>query len=146
MPPFLRVRRPGSRGWLASPVTNVNHMPVQVRRIYEEPTPSDGTRVLVDRLWPRGVSKQRAALDLWLKAVSPSTELRQWYAHDPAKFDEFARRYRTELDDAEHHDALAQLRGLMSDGPLTLLTATKNPELSEAAVLASLLNNDETAC
>ncbi len=115
--------------------------PVQVRRIYEDPSPDDGTRVLVDRIWPRGVSKERAHLDEWCKQVAPSTDLRQWYGHDPAKFDEFAQRYRAELDDPDRAAALAHLGQLADDGPLTLLTATKAFEISEAAVLADLVSD-----
>lgn len=112
---------------------------VQVRRIYEEPTPDDGTRVLVDRIWPRGVSKERAHLDEWCKQIAPSTELRKWYGHDPSRFDEFTRRYRDELDDPDRAAALAHLRELASTQMLTLLTATKRPDISEAAVLAKLI-------
>ena len=112
---------------------------VQVRRIYEEPTPDDGTRVLVDRIWPRGVSKERADLDEWCKQIAPSTELRKWYGHDPSRFDEFTRRYRDELDDPDRAAALAHLRELASRQMLTLLTATKHPDISEAAVLAKLV-------
>lgn len=113
---------------------------VRIRRIYDEPDPDDGARVLVDRLWPRGVSKDRAHLDEWCKTVAPSTELRKWYGHDPAKFDEFRARYTAELDaGGEQSAALAQLRELAAAGPLTLLTATKEPGISEAAVLRRLL-------
>ncbi|MFD2470522.1 DUF488 domain-containing protein [Amycolatopsis silviterrae] len=112
---------------------------VQVRRVYDPPESTDGTRVLVDRLWPRGLSKDRAQLDEWLKQVSPSTELRKWYAHDPDRYDEFARRYRAELDEPERAEALARLRELAEKGPLSLLTATKRSDISEAAVLAELL-------
>jgi uncharacterized protein YeaO (DUF488 family) len=114
---------------------------VQVRRIYDEPEPSDGTRVLVDRIWPRGVSKARAALDEWCKNVAPSDGLRKWYGHDPDRFEEFGRRYRRELEDPQRAEALAHLRGLAKDGQLTLLTATKRPEISEAAVLAAVLQS-----
>jgi uncharacterized protein YeaO (DUF488 family) len=114
---------------------------VQVRRIYDEPEPSDGTRVLVDRIWPRGVSKARAALDEWCKNVAPSDELRKWYGHDPDRFEEFGRRYRQELEDPQRAEALAHLRGLAKGRQLTLLTATKRPEISEAAVLAALLQS-----
>ena len=114
---------------------------VQVRRIYEDPAPSDGKRVLVDRLWPRGVSKERADLFEWSKQVAPSTELRTWYGHDPAKFDEFARRYRAELTEPPAADALADLRRLAESGPLTLLTAAKRADISEATVLQSLLRD-----
>jgi uncharacterized protein YeaO (DUF488 family) len=114
---------------------------VRVRRAYEEPESGDGTRVLVDRLWPRGLSKARAALDEWCKDVAPSTDLRKWYSHDPDRFAEFGRRYQAELDDPQRAAALAHLRELAAaDRPLTLLTATKQPEISEAAVLAGLLD------
>ena len=107
-----------------------------MRRIYEDPSPDDGTRVLVDRLWPRGVSKADAHLDEWCKEVAPSPELRKWYDHDPDRFDEFSRRYRSELDDGEQADALSHLRDLADDGTVTLLTATKDPDISAATVLA----------
>ena len=116
-----------------------NQHKVQVRRIYDVPAPDDGTRVLVDRIWPRGMTKEKAGLDDWCKQVAPSTELRQWYGHDPARFEEFSRRYREELTDPERAEALAHLRGLAQTGTLTLLTASKAAEISEAAVLAGLL-------
>jgi len=112
---------------------------VRVRRVYAEPEADDGTRVLVDRIWPRGMTKARAALDEWCKDVAPSTELRKWYGHDPGRFEEFGRRYRLELEDPERAGAMAHLRALARDGTVTLLTATKEPAISEAAVLASLL-------
>ncbi|NLV55470.1 MAG: DUF488 family protein [Acidimicrobiales bacterium] len=114
---------------------------VRVRRIYEPPEPDDGARVLVDRLWPRGVSKDRAALDEWCKDVAPSPELRRWYDHDPDRFDEFRRRYEDELTDPERAERLRHLRDLAGDGPLTLLTATRAADISEAAVLADLLRS-----
>jgi uncharacterized protein YeaO (DUF488 family) len=116
------------------------HRRVQVRRVYDDPLPGDGARVLVDRIWPRGMTKERADLDEWCKQVAPSTALRTWYAHDPERFDEFARRYRQELTEPERAEALAHLRGLAADRTLTLLTATKDADISEAAVLASLLS------
>jgi len=112
---------------------------VRVRRIYESPEADDGKRVLVDRLWPRGVSKERAHLDEWAKDVAPSTELRKWYGHDPERFPEFEERYRAELRDPEHMDAFEQLRGLAETGPVTLLTAAKRSDISEAQVLADVL-------
>lgn len=112
---------------------------VQVRRVYEPRTPGDGARVLVDRIWPRGLTKAKAELDDWCKLVAPSTQLRKWYSHDPARFEEFRRRYQRELKEPERADALAQLAKLAKAGTLTLLTATKQPEISEAAVLATLL-------
>lgn len=115
---------------------------VRIRRIYDAPEPDDGARVLVDRLWPRGVSKARADLTQWCKTVAPSTELRKWYGHDPARFDEFAQRYRAELEtDDEQKAALAGLRELAAHGTLTLLTATKEPQISEAEVLREVLTS-----
>ena len=114
---------------------------VQIRRIYEDPTPEDGTRVLVDRIWPRGVSKQRAHLNEWCKQIAPSTELRKWYGHDPDRFDEFTRRYEAEFTDPERAAALAHLRELAHRQMLTLLTATKDVDISEAAVLVRLLSS-----
>ena len=112
---------------------------VQVRRVYDPPEANDGQRVLVDRLWPRGLSKERAHLDDWCKDIAPSNELRKWYGHDLDRYAEFARRYRAELGDPERATALAHLRELASQGRLTLLTATKRSDISEAAVLAELL-------
>lgn len=118
-----------------------NTADIQVRRVYEPAESEDGARVLVDRLWPRGVSKDDAQLDEWCKQVAPSTELRKWYGHDPAKFDEFARRYRAELEGSEHAEAVRHLRGLAAGRRLTLLTGTKDATISEAAVLADLLKS-----
>lgn len=112
---------------------------VKVRRAYDEAARGDDKRVLVDRIWPRGLSKEKADLDEWCKEVAPSTELRKWYGHDPERFSEFGRRYRAELEDSERAEALAHLRDLATHGPLTLLTATKHAEISEAVVLAELL-------
>jgi uncharacterized protein YeaO (DUF488 family) len=112
---------------------------VRVRRVYEEPSPQDGTRVLVDRVWPRGLTKGRAQLAEWCKEVAPSTPLRKWYGHDPARFEEFARRYRAELEQPERAEALRHLRELAKDRPLTVLTATKHLGISQAAVLADVL-------
>jgi uncharacterized protein YeaO (DUF488 family) len=115
---------------------------VQVRRVYEEPEPEDGTRVLVDRIWPRGLTRAKAALNEWCKDVAPSDELRKWYGHDPGRFEEFGRRYRVELQGPRQAEALSHLRGLAKDRRLTLLTGTRQPESSEAAVLAALLRAD----
>ncbi len=117
---------------------------VQVRRIYDAPSDDDGTRVLVDRLWPRGISRERAHLDEWRKDVAPSTELRKWYGHDPARFDEFARRYRDELHDIDHAASFEHLRELAKTGTLTLLTAAKRSDISEAQVLATLLSDPKS--
>jgi uncharacterized protein YeaO (DUF488 family) len=113
---------------------------VRVRRVYADPEDQDGVRVLVDRIWPRGMTKARAALDEWCKDVAPSTQLRKWYSHDPDKFTEFTHRYRTELEQAQQAEALQHLRELAADRRLTLLTGTKEADISEAAVLADILN------
>jgi len=115
---------------------------IRVRRIYDSPSPSDGTRVLVDRVWPRGVRKDSAKLNDWAKDIAPSTELRTWYGHDPAKFDEFRRRYTAELAAPGSRQAVAKLRAQAADGPVTLLTATKDVGISQAAVLADLIRQN----
>jgi uncharacterized protein YeaO (DUF488 family) len=116
-----------------------NRPDVRVARVYEPAPPEETTRVLVDRLWPRGLSKSHANFDEWCKAVAPSTELRTWYAHTPSRFDEFSRRYRAELRAPEQAAALTHLRQLAARGPLTLLTATKALDISQAAVLADVI-------
>ncbi|MFD7895118.1 DUF488 domain-containing protein [Streptomyces sp. NPDC059743] len=110
---------------------------VRVRRAYEAPEPEDGTRVLVDRLWPRGLAKEAAALDEWLKDAAPSAELRTWYGHDPGRFEEFAGRYGAELAAPDHAEALGRLRELAAEDTLTLLTATKDLRYSHAPLLAA---------
>jgi uncharacterized protein YeaO (DUF488 family) len=113
---------------------------VRVGRVYDPRTAEDGTRVLVDRLWPRGLTKNRADLDEWCKQIAPSAALRAWYGHDPDRFAEFARRYRSELDDPGRAEHLQHLRELAQRRTLTLLTATRHADISEAAVLADLLD------
>jgi uncharacterized protein YeaO (DUF488 family) len=115
---------------------------VRVGRVYDPFIGQDGMRVLVDRLWPRGMTKARAALDEWCKDVAPSNELRKWYGHDPRLFPQFRRRYLAELGTAERAGPLAHLRDLARDHPLILLTASKEVTISEAAVLAELLSGD----
>ena len=115
---------------------------VRFARVYDEPLDLSGLRILVDRLWPRGLSKQQARLDEWCKDVAPSSRLRQWYGHDRQKFDEFARRYRIELDDAEHAASVEHLRVLARHQTVTLLTATKESSISGAAVLAELIGDN----
>jgi uncharacterized protein YeaO (DUF488 family) len=116
-------------------------MTVRVRRAYEGPEADDGTRVLVDRLWPRGLAKDEAHLDEWCKGVSPSPELRTWYGHEPDRFAEFRSRYEAELRDPERAEALGHLRELAARGTLTLITATKRADISAATVLADLLHS-----
>jgi uncharacterized protein YeaO (DUF488 family) len=113
-------------------------MEVRLKRVYEEPAREDGTRILVDRLWPRGLSKEKARIDLWLKDVAPSTELRKWFAHDPAKWPEFKTRYRAEL--RHNQEQVALLKQALAKGPATLLYGAKDEEHNEAVVLQTLLS------
>ncbi len=106
---------------------------LQIKRVYETATGNDGYRVLVDRLWPRGMTKEKAAVDLWLKEVAPSTELRQWFNHDPVRFEEFKLRY---LEELGHNPAMARLTGIVKDYPtVTLVYAAKDPAVNHAVVL-----------
>ncbi|WP_435216177.1 DUF488 domain-containing protein [Streptomyces sp. bgisy034] len=114
-------------------------MSVRIRRVYEAPEPEDGVRVLVDRLWPRGLSKDAAHVDEWPKGLTPSTELRRWYHAGEGSYEEFADRYEAELDAPETAELLDHVRELAGKGAVTLLTASKSPEQSHAAVLARLL-------
>jgi uncharacterized protein YeaO (DUF488 family) len=110
---------------------------IRIKRAYEPPARGDGTRILVDRLWPRGLRKDDARFDQWRKDVSPSTELRQFYSHRPERFVEFAKRYRAELRRREAVDAIAEIIELANRRPVTLLTASRDLGHSEAAVLAT---------
>ena len=112
---------------------------IALKRVYEEPEPSDGTRVLVDRLWPRGLSKERARVDLWLKEVAPSNELRKWFGHEPEKFAEFRRRYEAELASEGAQEALAKLQDMAKRGLLTLVFAAHDTEHNNAVVLRDLV-------
>src|SRR2546423_3884886 len=112
---------------------------VRVRRVYDDRERSDGRRVLVDRLWPRGLRKDAAEVDEWLREVAPSTELRKWYGHEPARFAEFAERYRAELAEPERAEALGRLRGYAEAGPLTLLTAARDVDHAHPVVLVDLI-------
>jgi uncharacterized protein YeaO (DUF488 family) len=113
--------------------------PVVVRRVYDPPADDGRPRVLVDRLWPRGVKKQADAFDEWMPAVAPSAELRKWYRHEPGRFAEFRRRYREELAEPKRREAVERLGELARDAGVVLMTATRDPVLSHAAVLAELL-------
>jgi uncharacterized protein YeaO (DUF488 family) len=110
---------------------------VAVKRIYEQAEVQDGYRALIDRLWPRGVSRRRAALDTWLVELAPSDELRTWFHHDPGRWSEFARRYRAEL--RRQSEALDALRQRAERMRVTLLTATRGPQVNHAVVLRALL-------
>jgi uncharacterized protein YeaO (DUF488 family) len=112
-------------------------MAVRLKRAYEPAERSDGYRVLIDRIWPRGVSKEQAHLDEWARELAPSSELRRWFAHDPAKFEEFRRRYRDEL--VAQGEKLRELRGRARKGTLTLIYSARDTEHNDAVVLAELL-------
>lgn len=114
---------------------------VRAGRVYDPPREADGIRVLVDRLWPRGMTKAKAAVDEWCKDVAPSTELRHWYGHEPQRSAEFTSRYRDELSQGEPAEALAHLREISADHAVTLLTATKDPAISHLGVLLDLLGD-----
>ncbi|MCA0047903.1 DUF488 domain-containing protein [Mesorhizobium sp. B283B1A] len=110
---------------------------LEVKRIYEPPASDDGQRVLVDRVWPRGVSKKDAALTLWLKDIAPSDELRKWFGHEPARWADFQKRYRAELDG--NGEAVTQLRELLGDGKVTLLYGAHDEAHNNAVALARYL-------
>jgi uncharacterized protein YeaO (DUF488 family) len=110
---------------------------LSIKRVYTEASENDGRRILVDRLWPRGLTKEKAKVDLWLKEIAPSNELRKWFGHDPKRWPEFKQRYAEELK--EHGEQLAQLRQEMSHGTVTLLYGARDEEHNEAVVLLEML-------
>ncbi len=114
-------------------------LPIAIKRVYDEPAQEDGTRILVDRLWPRGLSKEQAHIDMWLKEIAPSNELRKWFGHDPEKFAEFRNRYKAELASGEGIDALGRLHELARQGPVTLVYAAHDTEHNNAVALRDLL-------
>jgi uncharacterized protein YeaO (DUF488 family) len=114
------------------PAYNVN-----VKRIYDPPAPSDGFRVLVDRLWPRGLSKDAAAFDEWMKDIAPSAELRRWFGHDPARWNEFRQRYAEEV--GQHQDLLDDLRKRARHGPITLVYSARDETHNNAVALRNLI-------
>jgi len=116
-------------------------MTVRIKRIYEPADPGDGYRVLIDRLWPRGVAKDQAHVDEWARDLAPSGELRRWFGHDPSRFEQFARRYRAEL--AAQPDALDALRARARHQTVTIVFAARDEAHSNAAVLAALLGEDD---
>lgn len=112
---------------------------IQIKRVYEPKAQSDGTRVLVDRLWPRGLSKEDALLDDWQKDIAPSHELRKWFAHTPERWEEFVTRFQTELQSPDNDDTLEHLRSLAAAGTLTLVFAAKDAERNNAVVIRDWL-------
>jgi uncharacterized protein YeaO (DUF488 family) len=113
-------------------------MKIKLKRVYEKPGKEDGVRILVDRLWPRGLTKEKAGVDLWLKEVAPSTELRKWFGHDPAKWKEFQKRYRKELEN--NKEQVAVLKEQVKKRVVTLVYGAKDEEHNEALVLKELLD------
>ena len=111
---------------------------IKLKRVYESPSPKDGLRVLVERLWPRGLTKERAAVDLWLKDVAPSAELRKWFGHDPARWEQFQERYRQEL--REKKDAVQLLRQKGKEGTVTLVYAARDEDHNGALALKRFLH------
>ncbi len=115
------------------------HPSILLKRVYEPPDPSDGERILVERLWPRGVSKESAHLDEWLKNVAPSPELRRWFGHDPERWDEFRRRYEAELQAPEKQTLLTELAEKARHGPVTFVFAARDVEHNAAVVLKDMV-------
>lgn len=118
-------------------------MQIRTRRAYEKPTDRDGLRVLVDRVWPRGVSKAEAKLDLWLKEIAPSTELRKWFGHDPEKWEEFKERYCEELRSGEQAEAVDELLGKAKDRRITLVYGASETRYNNAEALKEYLSARE---
>ena len=110
---------------------------VKLKRAYEPPAADDGTRILIDRLWPRGITKERAAIDQWMKDISPSTELRKWFGHDPARWDEFRRRYALEV--RQNADLIDQLRSFARQGAITLVYSARDEKHNDAVELRELI-------
>jgi uncharacterized protein YeaO (DUF488 family) len=118
------------------------NMKIKIKRVYEKPDKDDGIRILVDRIWPRGLTKEKANIDLWLKDIAPSTELRKWFGHDPAKWDEFRRRYREELK--KNKESTSLMKEQLKKGAVTLVYAAKDEEHNEALVLKELFDLKQT--
>lgn len=116
-----------------------NELHITIKRVYEPPETDDGKRVLVDRLWPRGLSKEHARIDSWFKDIAPSNELRHWFAHEPSRFAEFQQRYEAELRSPLAQERLATLRELATQEPVTLVYAARDTEHNNAVVLQALL-------
>ena len=110
---------------------------IRLKRVYDGPAAADGMRILVDRLWPRGIKKEVAAIDLWVKDLAPSTELRKWFGHDPARWTEFRRRYTAEI--RQHAEALNKIRQFARRGTVTLIYAARDQERNEAVIIRDML-------
>jgi uncharacterized protein YeaO (DUF488 family) len=117
-------------------------MAITLKRVYEEPLESDGIRILVDRLWPRGLTKEKAKVDVWLKEIAPSTELRKWFNHEPGKWPEFKKRYWTEI--SNNNDALSALKKHLAKGKATIVYGAKDEEHNDAVVIKQYLDKTES--
>ncbi|MBA8830891.1 uncharacterized protein YeaO (DUF488 family) [Rhizobium leguminosarum] len=135
-----QILRPPIRQALAFEPTAGGQMALHIKRIYEPKDDKDGARILVDRLWPRGLSKQDAAVDIWLKDIAPSPALRRWFGHDPAKWTEFQRRYRNELE--KNPSAVEELKRQIGQADTTLLYAAKDVDHNHAVVLQRFIGKD----
>ena len=127
----------GRKSSLATKVSEKVKHELNLKRVYEAPHKDDGTRILVDRLWPRGLTKEKAKVDLWLKEIAPSTGLRKWFGHDPKKWRSFRKRYETELKD--HADEIKLLKSKVKEGTVTLIYGARDQEHNEALVLKQFL-------
>jgi len=116
-----------------------NSMKLKIKRVYDKPAEEDGTRILVDRLWPRGLTKQKAKVDVWLKDIAPSTELRKWFAHDPEKWKEFIKKYKKELH--ENKEQAAILKEYLKQGTVTLVYGARDELHNEALVIKELFSS-----
>ena len=116
-------------------------MNIKIKRVYEHPEKDDGMRILVDRLWPRGLTKKKASVDLWLKDIAPSTELRKWFAHDPDKWKRFRGRYQTEI--RNNHDLIKVIKRKAREGTITLIYGARDEKHNEALVLKQFLEKNQ---
>ena len=114
--------------------------PIRLKRAYQEAAAEDGNRILVERLWPRGLTKEKATIDVWLKEVSPSPDLRRWYGHDPERWEEFRKRYETEMQ--SHEDPIRRIRDLQKTGPLTFVFAARDEQRNSAVVLKAFIERN----
>jgi uncharacterized protein YeaO (DUF488 family) len=130
----------GQRSSQATKLSQEGNMNIKIKRVYEQPDKKDGERILVDRLWPRGLTKEKASVDLWLKEIAPSTELRKWFAHDPKKWKSFRGRYETEI---RHNDDLIKvLKDKAREGTVTLIYGARDQKHNEALVLKQFLEKN----
>jgi uncharacterized protein YeaO (DUF488 family) len=130
-------------GQRSSPATKAESrtMKIKIKRVYEQPDKDDGVRILVDRLWPRGLTKEKACVDLWLKDIAPSSELRKWFAHDPEKWKRFRERYETEIN--HNHDLIKVLKQKAKKGTITLIYGARDERHNEALVLKQFLERHQ---